>query len=305
MAVITVLGANGFIGSRVARLAAHGGHHVVAIDRYTVGPRFPTLPNLEIVKFGGLKKRGLIRALSGYVIDCLPDSNPLEAYRTPLEVFDTLWREKLDLVASVCESAALGYTFLSSGGTVYGETPLAGAKEEDGFSASSPYSLNKIRIENFLTGLGNDGPNILIARLSTLFGLRRNSMSNQGVIHNAVVAAHTGETLAVFGDGSMARDYLYVDDAAKVLILLSLSNPGFTVLNVGSGTHHTISEVLSVVEGETGKTIPTRRVTVPPGFIHTATVNTSKMRMHAPEFVPTALTAGVRKMNEEFLPRLA
>jgi UDP-glucose 4-epimerase len=78
-------------------------------------------------------------------------------------------------------------------------------------------------------------------------------------------AVLTGEPITIFGgdydtpDGTCIRDYIHVNDlaAAHVLALDYLMNGGASEqFNVGTGTGHTVREVVRVVEKVTGRKVP-------------------------------------------------
>jgi UDP-glucose-4-epimerase GalE len=78
-------------------------------------------------------------------------------------------------------------------------------------------------------------------------------------------AIKTGQPVTIFGqdyetpDGTCIRDYVHVSDLARahVLALRALLDGGATgVFNVGTGTGHSVLEVVRAVEEVTGKTVP-------------------------------------------------
>jgi UDP-glucose 4-epimerase len=78
-------------------------------------------------------------------------------------------------------------------------------------------------------------------------------------------AQRTGVPIRIFGDdydtpdGTCIRDYIHVCDLAQahILALEHLLNGGLSdCFNVGTGTGHTVFEVLRAVEAETGCRVP-------------------------------------------------
>jgi UDP-glucose 4-epimerase len=78
-------------------------------------------------------------------------------------------------------------------------------------------------------------------------------------------AVLTGQPITIFGgdydtpDGTCIRDYIHVDDLAQAHILALdhlLSGGASQQFNVGTGTGHSVMEMLRVVEEVTGRKVP-------------------------------------------------
>jgi UDP-glucose 4-epimerase len=62
-----------------------------------------------------------------------------------------------------------------------------------------------------------------------------------------------GGTLVAHGDGSQTRDYVYVDDVVSALVAAATApNINGLVINVGSGTETSISDLIKYVLDVTG-----------------------------------------------------
>jgi UDP-glucose 4-epimerase len=81
------------------------------------------------------------------------------------------------------------------------------------------------------------------------------------------------EKLQVFGndyptpDGTCIRDYIHIDDLASAhLLAIQATKPGANnIFNVGTGTGHSVMEIITACEEVTGQTIPYEIVDRRPG----------------------------------------
>lgn len=64
-------------------------------------------------------------------------------------------------------------------------------------------------------------------------------------IHNAI--KRKSNTITVWGDGSATRDFLYVDDAAKGIILSAENYDDVQPINLGSGQEVSIKEMVNII----------------------------------------------------------
>ncbi|EOS29456.1 hypothetical protein C807_02842 [Lachnospiraceae bacterium 28-4] len=153
------------------------------------------------------------------------------------------------LLDSCVKNEVRKVVFLSSGGTIYGvadKTPLI--ENADNYPISG-YGLQKITIEKllylywYLYGL-----DYRIIRLSNPYGKYQKPNGVQGVVTTFVYKAMKNEELLVYGDGSVIRDYIYIEDAVAAILNIVDYIGEFKVFNVGSGKGHSVNEVISIIE---------------------------------------------------------
>ena len=172
----------------------------------------------------------------------VPSSSNLSV---PNELNDiTAMAELLDACCSTDVSRVL---FISSGGTVYGKGNPPFSEEDPTWPISS-YGLQKVAIEKLLNLYAHlYGLDYRIVRPSNPYGPYQNPFGGQGVIAAFVQAALTGEDLVLFGDGSVIRDFLYLDDLVDGLLKILHHEGPSRVFNFGSGYGTSILDVAKTV----------------------------------------------------------
>jgi len=75
-------------------------------------------------------------------------------------------------------------------------------------------------------------------RITNTYGPRHHMKHNRyGVLNWFIRLALDDETIPIFGDGRILRDFLYIDDLTEVLMMCGLTEAAYgSVFNVGSGT---------------------------------------------------------------------
>lgn len=135
--------------------------------------------------------------------------------------------------------------YLSSGGAVYGNKSIDVTNENTVCEPISSYGVVKLTIENYLKLYHNQhGFNYLILRVSNPFG-KHHFSNQQGVINIAIRRALMREKFLIWGDGQQSKDYIYVDDLIKIILLLVEKNILNKTINVGSGKSLTLNSILS------------------------------------------------------------
>ena len=137
---------------------------------------------------------------------------------------------------------------MSSGGTVYGKQQ--GRLDENSKTLPfSPYGITKLSIERFLEYLRiKNNLQYDIFRISNAYGpyLDKN---NFGVINTWIRKIVKGEHITIFGDESVSKDYIYIEDVVNSLSLsLHSSTNNSQIYNLSSGITYSLNEILRILQ---------------------------------------------------------
>ena len=83
--------------------------------------------------------------------------------------------------------------------------------------------------------------------------------------------------MVVYGDGSVVRDYIYIDDLTNCVCELLNRNVENRIFNLGSGCGYSINDVLSVMEEVTGKKLQIRNYPERLVDVHSLVLDISKL----------------------------
>lgn len=98
-------------------------------------------------------------------------------------------------------------------------------------------------------------------RLFTVYGPR--GVDRSPLIFLKAICSNTAIKLK--NDGMIARDFVYIDDVIQGIIQ-SIDYPnGFLILNIGSGTSHTLNEVITLLEEITDRKAIIEKIKSEPG----------------------------------------
>lgn len=146
--------------------------------------------------------------------------------------------------------------FISSGGTVYGITENQKISENMPTDPITSYGLQKLTIEKLLyLYYYMKGLDYRIIRLSNPYGPFQKVNGIQGVISTFIFNVLNDRELIVYGDGSVVRDYLYIDDAIQAIARIAGNDAKKKVYNVGSGHGLSINEIIEGIRLVVGKNI--------------------------------------------------
>jgi UDP-glucose 4-epimerase len=147
--------------------------------------------------------------------------------------------------------------FTSSGGTVYGKPTQVPIAESHPTEPTCSYGISKLAIEKYLALYKQlHGLDYTVLRIANPFGERQRLDGQQGAIAVFMGKVLRSETVEIWGDGSVVRDYIHISDVVRAL-LLAMSNTSIAhgVFNIGSGQGYSLNEVLSAIEQVTRKKV--------------------------------------------------
>ena len=134
--------------------------------------------------------------------------------------------------------------YVSSGGTIYGVPGTLPIPETAPTEPISAYGVGKLTVEKYLQLFNrHHGLDCQILRVANPYGPGQKPKSNQGVVANLIGQGLAGEPFQIWGDGSVARDFVHVDDVARALVMASDYAGPERVFNVGSGEARNISSI--------------------------------------------------------------
>ncbi len=144
-----------------------------------------------------------------------------------------------------------------SSSSVYGATNRVPFSEDDPvLRPISPYAATKLAAELMCyTYASLYRINAVCLRFFTVYGPRQRP---DLAIHKFTALMEAGKPIPVFGDGSMGRDYTYVDDiVAGVLSAMEYRLPQasvpFDVFNLGNSHPVKLAELIGYLEAATGR----------------------------------------------------
>jgi UDP-glucose 4-epimerase len=302
VAKTVVIGANGFIGSHLVDGLAAAGHEVRAFDRYS--SRLPTFrtPHAEVRVGEFLSRSDVDSAVQGqdHVFHFLSTTTPATAESDPTLDIRTNLAQTVELLESCAAAGVKHVYFASTGGAIYGQQGKGEYSEDDRALPISPYAIGKLAIERYLGYFkATHGLDSTVFRISNPYGTRQHPNKKQGLVPIALRQILAGRPVVQFGDGSMVRDYVYVEDLVDMIVPMTDRATAHDLYNLGSGTGHTVAEVLHSLRRVTGIDFAVEERPTPPTFVDKVVLDTSRYRREFGSRPLTSLDDGIRKTFEE------
>jgi UDP-glucose 4-epimerase len=141
--------------------------------------------------------------------------------------------------------------FSSTGGAIYGECDRP-ATEDAPRLPLAPYGTSKLAGEEYLATWNRlYGTRHVSLRFGNVYGPRQEAHGEAGVVAIFMGLLQSGGTPKIFGDGTQTRDYVYVGDVARA-VLLALEHDRGGVYNVGTATETSVLELYDGIQAASG-----------------------------------------------------
>lgn len=254
---VLILGGAGFLGSSLARALAAEGLDVTALDR--PGAAWGNLEGIQgritdlKCDMGDPQSYAAALGDAGVVFHAAGATLPAASNRDPLSDLQSNVVPTLRLLEALKDHRGRRLVFISSGGTVYGTPLRTPIDEEHPTNPVCAYGIHKLAIEKYLLLYRHlHGLDVRIARLANPYGPRQNPASGQGAVTAFLQRIREGRSIEVWGDGSVVRDFFYVSDAVRGLRALMEYQGAHRIFNIGSGTGHSIAQLISAISTTLG-----------------------------------------------------
>ncbi len=327
METILVTGGAGYVGSHTCKALADAGYLPVTVDNFVSGHDWAV--RWGPVERGDIRDTSfLLRTMRKHEVSAVIHFAALslvgQSFTDPGHYYDVNVGGTLSLLSAM-QAADIRTLVFSSSCAVYGIPERLPIAETAIRNPINPYGRSKAATEALLGDFAQ-------AHRFNIAAMRYFNAAGAD-LEGGIGEAHTPEThliplviqtalgqrgaIDIFGtdydtpDGTCLRDYIHVNDLARAhLAALSFlqAEEGFHAFNLGNGRAHSVREVISTVEGLTGKPISSRLMPRRPGDPATLFADSAKARATL-NWQPVqsdleAILESAIFWHQEFLPRL-
>lgn len=253
---ILILGGFGFIGTNIIKYidTYEKDVNVIVFDRFPSHLNHVEFESISKVYSGDFSDEFLLKNVFDetpidLVIHSLSASIPSSSQDNEFDIkFNVL--PTIQLLNQMVIHQVNKLVFISSGGAIYGDhyIDVKGHEEKEVLFPKSSYGISKLIIEKYLYLYSvQHQMKFLVLRLSNPYGPFHYSQK-QGVINIALERAIKGQTFEIWGDGNGKKDYIFIEDFCKILMLLIKKwGDNYTVFNVGSGQLASVNEIVEII----------------------------------------------------------
>ena len=304
---VFVTGAYGLLGSWLAKALMELGATVTVLKRDFVTRSALVLdgtePHVNVVH-GSICDGALIeRALAEYEVDTVfhlaAQTIVGVANRAPVSTFETniqgTWT-----VLEACRALNVGRVLVAASDKAYGAHEDLPYREDHALQPLYPYDVSKAATDMLARSYWHTfGLPVAVTRFANLYGGGDLNLSR--LVPESVLAALAGRPPVIRSDGTLQRDFLYVEDAVAAYLaiaeLLDQGRGAGEAFNAGGDVPHSVLEVvrLTCQVAGTGVEPEVRGTGTPAGEITRQWVDSSKLRTASGWTPAVSLEDGLRR----------
>lgn len=241
-----VLGAGGFIGINLVNELVSQGFEVLCFDQ-AVSRNWPKEARVVLGDFASVPP-DLVCELDNAIVFHLVSS-----CRPSLETTSAADEIQRDFVSTVryleaTKARELRWIFVSSGGTVYGESDDREIRESRPADPLCSYGALKFAIESYFSLYGKlYGLDYIVVRPANPYGPWQHPLRGQGLVTALVYKALIRDPIEIWGDGSNVRDYIYIEDVVSGILSAAMNGSMGEIYNIGTGQGLSINQLIEAI----------------------------------------------------------
>lgn len=245
---IVITGGLGFLGSSLAVKLSKADAKITILDNLDPlygGNRFnlqgSKSKNIRLV-VGDIRDKKLVSDVlkrADDVFHFAAQVSYIDSLNMPFDDLEINVKGTLNILEFLRKHNRRARLFFASSRMVLGPAVQNRIKEDHPTRPVSVYGVHKLASENHLLVYHqNFGIPTTILRISNPYGPRQQiKHSKYSLVGWFIRQAMENKTIEIFGSGRQKRDYIYVDDIVRAIMLLAgTKNAGGEIFNVGYGT---------------------------------------------------------------------
>jgi UDP-glucose 4-epimerase len=282
---VLVTGGAGFVGSHLVDLLAPA-NEVTVLDDFSVGTQsnLSSSPHVTVLRADVRDRVGIEAAVKHadvifhLAVVCLRVSIPDPMASHLVNDLGTL-----NVLLSALDSSVQRFVYISSS-EVYGTAVRVPMDEGHPLNPATPYAAAKLAGEAYTLSFHRTyGLPATVVRPFNMYGPREHVHGPSGeVIPRFVARAMAGKPLVVFGDGLQTRDFTWVGDAVRgILMAAECDELVGDRINIACGQEVSVLEVARLVQETVGTRSPIQHQAERPGDVrrHLAGVERARSRL--------------------------
>jgi UDP-glucose 4-epimerase len=269
---VLVTGGAGYIGGTATSILIDGGYEVTVLDDCSTGHLENVDSRAKFIQGSLLNIEDIREALVGCeaVMHFAAKALVGESVEKP-EFYQANNVDGSRNLLSEMAAAGINKLVFSSTAATYGQPKSSPISEDAETLPVNPYGQTKLAVDHMITAAAAGSLGAISLRYFNVAGALKSKNGWLTEKHNPethlipnILRATANNPMQVFGndwptpDGTCIRDYIHVVDLieAHIKALEKISSGTHRIINLGSGTGHSVEEVISAASKVVGHEIP-------------------------------------------------
>ena len=245
---ILITGGLGFVGSNLTNFFSES-NKILILDTETSNPyNLKSNSNIEI-EYLDIRSEKISKIISQFkptsVIHCAAQTSVMDSIKNPKKTRSINIEGTKNIVSEINKIDGCYFTFISSGGAIYGDPKYLPVDEKHSLEPISEYGISKLEGENIISKLLNKS-NIKysILRPSNIYGPKQ---KGQNVIPLFIEKMSNNSSITIYGDGNSTRDYIFINDLVNIINLFCTKKI-MSKINISTNHEVKIIEIYQIIK---------------------------------------------------------
>ena len=308
---VLITGAAGFIGSHLCERLLAGGWNVVGVDNfddfYDPGIKRENIkiclenPDFRLVE-ADIRDSAAMDGAVGDDIDVIVHLAAKAGVRPSIEqplLYADVNVNGTMVLLEAAKKHKIGKFVFASSSSIYGNNRKVPFSEEDNVDFPiSPYAATKKACELLCHTYHHlENMSVTCLRYFTVYGPRQRP---DLAIHKFAKLIEQGQAIPVYGDGSMMRDFTYIDDIIDGTTAAIEKCNGFNIYNLGESQPITVNDLIAEIEKALGKKAIREKLPPQPGDVERTYADVTKAEKDLGYKPSTSIRDGLEKFTAWF-----
>jgi UDP-glucuronate 4-epimerase len=304
-----ITGAAGFIGSHLCERLLADGWNVIGVDNFDdfYDPQikrqniseFLKNKNFQLIEADIRDDDAMSKVIGGdirIIVHLAAKAGVRPSIEQPLLYADVNINGTMVLLELAKKHSISKFIFGSSS-SVYGNNEKVPFSEDDNVDFPiSPYAATKKAGELICHTYHHlYGMSVTCLRFFTVYGPRQRP---DLAIHKFARLIEQGKPIPVYGDGTMMRDFTYIDDIVNGTVAAMDRCEGFNIYNLGESEPITVNDLIAEIEKALGKKAVRQSLPPQPGDVERTYADITKSVRELDYNPKTPIQAGLANFTE-------
>jgi len=284
---VLVTGAAGFIGSHLCERLLGNGCQILGVDNFDdfYDPQIKRRniagclenENFELIE-ADIRDGAVMGDAVGKDVDIIVHLAAKAGVRPSIEkplLYADVNINGTGILLEAARDRGIGKFIFASSSSIYGNNEKVPFSEDDNVDFPiSPYAATKRACELICHTYHHlYGMSVTSLRYFTVYGPRQRP---DLAIHKFARLIEQGKPISIYGDGTMSRDFTYIDDIIDGTMTAIEKCGGFNIYNLGESSPMTVNELVVEIEKALGKKAIKEYVSLQPGDVERTYADVTK-----------------------------
>lgn len=245
---ILVLGGQGYLGNNIARDLANNHELFISARDKNITQNSMSLNMIQ----GDYFSEGLLENFYPFHTIVHAGSNLHPRTVLTINNYKDILQKEVALLDKMTAQAELGVLkkvlYISSAGEIYGNQGKGAHCEKTDINPLSQYGRFKASIEKAYLEKLSGICQLFIVRTTNPYGRPNKESVEKNFINRSINLAKAKKPIELWGDGTISRDFIYIDDfVASIRLLIENTTHGAEIFNVGNGQSFSLSYIAKLI----------------------------------------------------------